>query len=379
MDPYQTSAPPTSTAVRWTYRVGSAVVLAGIVLGLGGLGWSQHRLEEGVSASFSGDPQAVLDAHAELARLEAFAPVGSTRDAGRLLNRHMALVDDAGPADEPVWWTAVSAADNAHIKENWLEHPEALLQSPDQTTYDDSILEKLLPYDHWNVASSGAWRRYLEGPWAFAQEQPIPNFQGLQLMGKVRLARGLREGELLPALREVRQLARFLLYGDDMVGSMVGLALFKSETLAAQRAMELGLLEADAWQPVPEADIQRLRKAMFDGSRLFHPGGLEAATALFDRPHVVGRCAMLEFAIVGMASVSPYVGRRPAPLEADFGQPLEAFDATLHAAPCAPHLTRAYAFQKASIQQQLGPVERLARLPYVRSFSAAKVMTLMVR
>ena len=89
------------------------------------IGWSQRRVMAAVERSRH-NPTAVAElvaANGRLGALPAFRSLGRARDAGELLNRHLAL-DDGTPAAEAVWWTDGELRDR--IKEVWLKDPGSL-------------------------------------------------------------------------------------------------------------------------------------------------------------------------------------------------------------------------------------------------------------
>ncbi|MDP6934003.1 MAG: hypothetical protein QGG40_13850 [Myxococcota bacterium] len=196
---------------------------------------------------------------ADLERIEkegVFEDMGRTRDAGEILNPTMGTDGDAG-ADQPPWW-----ADSQYRKllvrneTHWTSAPA------DLSIQDLSLLEDLLGYDHWEASSSGAYGRYVqthEHPFLF--DSAITNYVPLQYLAKLRLVQGLRTGEMLPALQEVRHLAK-LVYSDEMlVASMVANALLGIERQGYEAAVERDLMDPDAWSPVPEEQTHTFRRA----------------------------------------------------------------------------------------------------------------------
>ena len=302
-------------------KMGS-VLLASIV----GIPWlcviaSQVALEAWVQSAEPSDAriEELLAAQSEVDRIEAFAPISRTRDAGEVLNRHIAL-DMEGhdqPAVDEVWWTHISD-DEEHIKEDWLDRPDALRDDAGVPLYDDSILKAILDYDHWDVASSGAYRTYLDAPSGSFEEQPIPNWVGLQHLAKVRLNRGLHERDVLPALQEVRHLARLLLHNESGVAIMVGLSLLSAERNAAEQAVEGGILQPGEWKPVSAEEILLARRTFFDIASFMVLSDPEPAESLFAGPLFAGRCAMLDHGAVALMATQHSMGTRRAPFEADF-------------------------------------------------------------
>ena len=359
-------------AVVGTFSVAAAGALALVA-------HSQQGLITRVQDAGKIDPAKVLEEHAYIATLDAFAPTTRERDAGELLNPHLKLDMDGYPAESPRWWTDVSDDERERIREHWLDDPDLAFGPDPWTRYDDRILQSLMAYDHWVPESSGAYRTYLSGPITLPESAPIPDLIGLQFLVKARLARGLHQEQVLPALKEVRHLARLLLNAEHTVPVMVGLSVLSAERRAAEKAMQAGLLDSDDWTPVSKADADRVRGAIFDGAVLLVWPERPEAEALFDRPHVVGRCAMLELVAISFVYSRAYTERGPAPFEADFQALRTQYDGLRAASGCTlVEVTR-------NLDEQ--PLARASRdaggrglqLPYLRSYTSAEIFEVMVR
>jgi hypothetical protein len=138
----------------------------------------------------------------------------------------------------------------------WRMKPEIL---PD---LDLTILQTLGEYQHWNPASPpGRYHEYLEkAALPLLYSSPIPNLIDFQTLVKLRLAQGLESGQMLPALQEVRHLARLTLGVEELVATMVGVALLRAERLGYTRAVELGLIQPEDWVPPSTEVLDAMRR-----------------------------------------------------------------------------------------------------------------------
>ena len=369
VQPSPQSAP--SSPLRRAGTILGGLIAAAAAVAVLGVFVSQKLLMDWLASARPPDVEDSLAVHSRLANLPAFAPTTRERDAGERLNRHLRLDDDAHPALDPVWWTSITEEER-HIKKDWLDRPEALWTEAGEPRYDDAILQELLAYDHWDVTSSGTYAAYLEAPNGPYIEQPIPWMVGLQYLGKVRLNRGLHEQDMTAALQEVRHLARLLLHAEDAVSFAIGLSLLGSERLAADRAIEAGILGADAWQPVREKDLKKARAVLFKGSALLYLPDEPAVEEFFTRPHVVGRCAMLEFGALGFVVVRDQMGTTRAPLEADFLSLRHRYERLWAASGCALKPLSSHWDPPPAADQTFNPMMQ----PYLRSYWVAGVLRL---
>ena len=201
----------------------------------------------------------LVDLMGHLAVVPALAPLEQTtgRDAGALLNPALPLDGYGIEADAPQWWSEVSLTTDQ--RRNWLTDPAAL---PDG---DLSVTRALLAYDHWDPASSGAFARYVADPTeGHVFEAPIPNLVGLTNLARLRLAKGIEDGDPLPALQETRHLARLILSADHQIlYPLIANGILGLERRAYEAAVEQGMLAPEAWTPLSAEDSHRLRLAVW--------------------------------------------------------------------------------------------------------------------
>lgn len=191
-----------------------------------------------------------------------------TRDAGEVLNRWIYLKggaslkvgseeayapdEEAYAPDEEAWWmdsAVVGSLNCAHKPPKFIGCMELVPEG------DLNFMASLLAYDSWDLTSSGAWGRYrkahpLEPPWSKA----IPNYASLQIIAKLRLIHGLKTKNMLPALSEVRQLARLTLSNESLIGTMVAINIFRFEREAYEEALARKLISSQTWTPLSYDD-----------------------------------------------------------------------------------------------------------------------------
>ena len=309
----------------------------------GALGWllrAQHRaiakLEQGYLTVAEVDE--IIAIQQRLASMEAFATMGAERDAASLLNPHVGLDGlNIGP-DVAAWWSDLDEEQKDAIKKHWTPEPETLPSG------DLTILRDLLETDHWDRAASGAFATYLDDPADVAwPEAPIPNLVFVQYLAKVRLAKGLVDADMLPALREVRHLARLTLDGEFLVDTMIAIALLSIERQGYEVAVERGILAPGDWEPVSESDTWLARRVAWGMAAVYigyAPAGsverLEAAgVPLF------GLCSALSESAWIQVAMHEVLGT-PWPGEPDFRGGYEMIDARLRTERCSLPMTRMY-------------------------------------
>ena len=196
--------------------------------------------EEGWHATFLTEQEVdqLVEDQKLIASFEIFAPSGSERDAGELLNRYLSLTPycaycaesnavcgyhpTAVDADEAPWWASGELA-RAIKGRGWLEEPRKAPRG------DMSLLASLAPYDHWELTSSGAFARVLEDSADAIEVEGFPGSGVFHTLVKLRIAQGLREKKPLPALQEVRKLSQLMYSTERLVEAMVALELLSLE------------------------------------------------------------------------------------------------------------------------------------------------------
>jgi hypothetical protein len=129
---------------------------------------------------------------------------------------------------------------------------------------DFSWMQALLQFDHWSIAVASPLRDVAEVK-SYA-DAPIPNFVTLQAWVKLRLLKGLHEGDLASASVEVRHLAELCGSTGSLVGDMIRIQMFN---------VERGFVEEHHLSLQPALTFQqgqRLRYADFAARDFLLPG-----------------------------------------------------------------------------------------------------------
>lgn len=160
--------------------------------------------------------------------------------------------------------------------------------------------------------------------------EPIPQFVDLLDIARARLSQGLASGHPVEAAMEVRALARLALSSEQLVGMMVGVGLLHVEHRAWEEAMTRGL-DVTGWEPISEADQQRLKRIVWAANA---PVSLAGNGPMIDARVNVGRCSALREGLGGAHFLRGYLQRR-------FAKRYEALTHALEESPCRLRRQRA--------------------------------------
>jgi hypothetical protein len=185
---------------------------------------------------------------------------------------------------------------------DWAQHaadPEAAVVE----AVDLSWMSELSRLSAWDL--EGPASPLATAPYA-PMTEPIPQFQELQAIAKVRLLQGLRGGDPRPAAAEVRELARLCLTTENLVGAMVGVAVLLIEARAHEAAVTRGL-DVSGWRPVDEARRQSLTRVYWAANVPYTLLATGRAASFTSSPAMpIGRCVALREAL-GLAQFArPY-------------------------------------------------------------------------
>ena len=304
-----------------------------------------------------------------IAGLGIFPTGPGERDAGALINAYLPLnTMDASPADEVAWWS--DPADRGAVDETWLATSGELLEG------DFALLSELLDYDYWEASSSGAYGRYVQAqamPVGFST--PLPSYLPLLTLAKLRLGDGLRGGDMLPALEEVRHLAKLVYSDETLVGAMVGVQMLLHEGEAYRLAVSEGLLSEGDWEAVSEEDVIAMRKAIYGVTFTLRGGAGTDGYALLGElgVPVFGLCAAAAETSMDV-TIRRAMLQDPVPLEPDFSH-LDAMirSAIGHESCRLPAVKKALGegYDRERVLAEMFPEESGARgllVPYVRSW-----------
>ncbi len=218
--------------------------------------------------------QRLIDDQQQVAASGIFPLHTQGSDAGPLINPFVAL--DGGSAHmqkplEATWWNQRTVRDQVrhrakrgkrgrpsrHAPRAWLTKPETMPQG------DLSLLTELRSTDHWNAdAPEGRYAAYLAtDQHPLLSKSPIPNLIDMQTLARLRLAQGLESGEMEPALQEVRHLAILAHSTENLIGSMIAVAILSIEKRGYDAAVARDLMASEEWKPASDAIRSALRRA----------------------------------------------------------------------------------------------------------------------
>lgn len=232
--------------------------------------------------------QAVIAAQREVMRA-GIVPTPGQRDAGPLLNPHLRPDGGATPAPLPPWWAEGEVANALRCRGAPKDARAAYLHCLDTLPDGDlSLLNTLLEYDRWSLTAS-------------QDEQPTDEVEAvidglnlipIQFLAKLRIAQGIRRGDVLDALAEVRHLANLSFTTEDYIGLRIGVALLGIESSGAEEALRLGLIQPGQWTARTAEERQALRTAIDGMAALAYGRAPEGALArlLDEVPNPVGLC-----------------------------------------------------------------------------------------
>lgn len=179
----------------------------------------------------------------------------SEDDAGPLLNRWMEWESPGPPmpADSPLQLPA-------HLKEKkTLEEWFAL--NPDVSSLDFAWMRELQAFGRWDFSRNLPFKH--EEPFNMMTAS-IPNFISLLEWSKFRMLQGLKSGQTMEAVRDVRHLAWLSYRTDTLIGAMIANAILGTERKAHALMKEPPM----EWRPMSQEQGDRM-KAVFWASVAF--------------------------------------------------------------------------------------------------------------
>ena len=345
--------------------------------------------------------QIVIDAQRRV--IDAgLVPTPGERDAGPLLNPYFAI--DGGPQQEPApaWWSENEAANALRCKGAPKDERASYLRCIDTLPEGDlTLMQTLLAYDTWSLTASGPLA-------TLADRQATEEAQGtivtlnlvpVQHLAKLRVAQGIRRGDVLAALAEVRHLANLSFTTEDYIGLLIGASLLGIENSGAQEALRRGLIQPGEWTARSDDERQALRTAL-DGMQAMAFGRApEGALArlLAEVPNPVGLCATFTEGAEQLR-VHRWMGTQRWPGEPDFGPPARYLDEVSASGRCdAARLMASWRAQERDIQHvrrlpinpddqpwwddsweydeaRAAREEALAQLPYLRVYRLGEAL-----
>lgn len=231
------------------------VVVVGVVLVLCFIGsgaWmnvtAQKQLEEQRTAlastftTFAPELETDLE---QVARNPLLAP-HEGGDASKLLSQHMRLVRWEGGEQKLEGPAPVPASLEISLTSLWTDQWAQHSESPELNQLDLGWLKELSSYGYWECEP------------APEPSAPRPNFSDLELVAKARLLAGIRDGDVLAAVAELRELERLALTTECSSGVQLVTDLHEIEREALRDAGK----DVPGWTPPTWQEDARFSRAL---------------------------------------------------------------------------------------------------------------------
>jgi hypothetical protein len=269
---------------RTIWRIVLAVGVVLVALAIGGAIYAGHVFRSTSEATTTARLRVTLAAHREefledqrfLASLPIFAPGSGNRDAGPLIGPRVRWKMAAGTPNPGLVPGMTLNAIIEKLGDDWMR------AGPDVWSgIDFGWMAQLAEYDYWDVDRNAVPPE--QDSWSDTE----PDSRDLWAWSKLRIAKGVHEHALAPALAEVQELARLCLTVERFPTQLAGIAMLRQARKAAEReAPTLSSRTADL-----ETTVRMLRaiSAARGFARLETPASYERDFAEV----FVGRCSAL--------------------------------------------------------------------------------------
>ncbi len=254
-----------------------------------------------------------------LRKFEIFRPVREGRaDAGPALNPRLPWSPPSGAPRPPTISVPRALTEQVlRFRSEWMRHHARIFK---ENKIDFSFFLGLNAFDHWDIERGSPIADLIEqGRFKPPEDLPTPGTIDLLTLTKLRLAWGAETRAPLPALEQVRALARLLLTAENIQLFASGLAALDTERLAYRYYVERGLIAESEWQPVPRNVTRRAARAAWATRGYFHvwtSAETLASVFLAEEPPI-GLCEAVNEAAPKELSLRRVLG--PTwPLERDF-------------------------------------------------------------
>lgn len=237
-------------------------------------------------------------------------------DAGEFLNDRLAKNDLIALEPEVGAW----------IRQWWAEPiPDNLKK------VDLQWVQRLRAYDHWDLFASGPNSKFL-GPEAKAVNPftlPVPEFQFLPAGARLHLRRGLDKRDIVPALEDVRHLARLSYTTETLIGSMVAIALLKMERVAYGEAIRRGIIAPGDYPVFEVEELEQLRKTLWVTTGFAdYSAPIQARQVFLSQHWPIGACSAIGESAQSYVLAAAYL-EKIYPFERDMQERLQVVDELL--------------------------------------------------
>lgn len=186
-----------------------------------------------------------------------------TRDAGSFLNARLVwspLPAGSRRASAQVQLVPVSVREELlRLRGEWLEKAFKTRQ----WKFDLRFFNNLRNYDFWDLEVDSPISDLIAADLFIPPSQlPIPEVADLIAAAKLRLMVGALTGEAVPALTDVRELARLMLTTENMQMVLAALAILDEERSAYRFYVDNNQLPTSSWLPIDRNITRRARRAM---------------------------------------------------------------------------------------------------------------------
>jgi len=126
-------------------------------------------------------------------------------------------------------------------------------------------MNEIKKFDYWDIIELSQPEVVFENGFAldlYLTQTLTPQFEELALLGKVRLLRGLYEGNLELAMEETRHWADLLYSTETLLGGIAAIAVLRAQTDVWDHLHRHVQTHAGDYRPVPRENLDRARRAV---------------------------------------------------------------------------------------------------------------------
>jgi hypothetical protein len=208
-----------------------------------------------------------------LSREEFFSSYGRASDAGLYLNPRVRWEGKYQNTDL-IPEIAVPSDLLRHLKKIGAKSKKTIFELADDPVFDRldmSWMKQLFRFDHWDLTASPGPAKSALGLGEPLVALASVDYNSLSTLAQIRVLRGLKTKDLLPALREIRQLAKLIYSNETLISSMVATGILATERNAYEEGLRRGLLKPGQWKPVSAEQCTRARRLVWASGMWFSP------------------------------------------------------------------------------------------------------------
>jgi len=276
-----------------------------------------------------------LDSYLEdlhsVSRLTFFQASSRLKDAGEYLNSRIEWEPKRPQNSTPsIFLSRLQKKQILSWGPSWIE------KSKEFETFKIDVfwLKSLLVYDHWDLGNSTVnqdFARNLSSKNLTLQqamfEYALPKYSTFVALAKLRLLEGMTNNNLLPALQEVRQLARLIFSNHNLASALSSFAILKAENTAYERASVLNILSKNSWEAIDERTLSRAKRVVWaTQSYLSLITPIQTIQTIYEQAPdstiiCPGLSEAISYSVLSSRFLEPHF-----PLETDFGDHYEMLD-----------------------------------------------------